>query len=318
MEMEVVNINPKEKRFFPYKGVPYEIHFQRGVYIVTLIGASGGYTILNDVITYPGKGGIAQGIIQLRSQKTLFLYIGGHGTNSTMGTPGLGGYNGGVNGANDLKDKSCASAGSGGATDLRIIGGDWNSTHGLKNRIIVAGGGGSAGCWKYAGNGGDGGGITGKKGGDSSPSDYSTETINSHLPGGNGGNQTHGGGFGYGSKGDDGAINTRGEAAGCGGGGYWGGEGGHSSCDGCSGSGGGGGSSFISGHKNCIAILENGEPSTSSIHYSGIYFVDTYTMSGVNIGNGSAYIQGLKFFSCHYQSRCITISIITIFIFICK
>lgn len=32
----------------------------------------------------------------------------------------------------------------GGATDFRLISGQWNSTEGLKSRILVAGGGGGA------------------------------------------------------------------------------------------------------------------------------------------------------------------------------
>ena len=50
--MNTVYINSKENYFFKYKGPsPYELHFNRGVYIITLIGASGGYTIHNDLIS---------------------------------------------------------------------------------------------------------------------------------------------------------------------------------------------------------------------------------------------------------------------------
>ena len=310
---QTVFINHNFNQPFYYTNSPFELHFSPGIYLVTLTGASGGFTT-SDKINFPGYGGLASGILKLTKPEIFYLYIGGQGSNSSAGTPGVGGFNGGIEGASDFgENNNCASAGSGGATDLRIKDGEWNSEDGLKSRIIVAGGGGSAGCWVFAGNGGDGGGIYGENG-------QETLTSNS-IPGGQGGKQTNGAAFGFGSKGEDGTANTNGEAGGSGGGGYWGGKGGQSSCNGCSGSGGGGGSSFISGHTGCIAIKSNGEPSSSSIHYSKFRFFNTYTESGVNLGNGNAYIKGLseiQIFDCFNKYKFLRHSIIAFLFVIMK
>ena len=267
---------------------PYQLFLRRGVYSVVLYGASGGYTTFH-VNNDPGKGGMTKGILQLKAHTTLYLYVGGKGGDSNRGTPGKGGFNGGIIGGSDIsKDNDCASGGSGGATDIRIEGGDWNDTQGLRSRIMVAAGGGSAGCYIYAGKGGDGGGVEGMKGGDTAYSQYGKS-----VSGGSPGTQRSGSHFGYGGKGQDGTYPSQSEAAGSGGGGYWGGYGGVNSNNGASGSGGGGGSSFISGHDGCIAINKNGEITESSKHYSGIIFTHTSMKTGANLGDGKAIIDFL-------------------------
>ena len=281
----VIKVNYESSLKLPFQYSPYELVFEAGEYIITLYGASGGYTTFESY-NQPGLGGVVNGTLKLNRGKKLYLYIGGQGTNSNAGVPGIGGYNGGVNGGIDIGQNLCASAGSGGSTDIRIKKG--NNIESLRSRIMVAGGGGSAGCWKYAGKGGSGGGIEGDNGGNTRTSSYSSVS----LPGGKGGTQTHGSFYGSGSKGEDGDGNLNGEAGGSGGGGYWGGEGGKSFTNGASGSGGGGGSSFISGHDGCIAINSDGEPSNSSIHFSKIQFYNTSTLTGVNSGNGYAIIVG--------------------------
>lgn len=131
----------------------------------------------------------------------------------------------------------------------------------LANRIMVAGGGGSAG---WGAQGGAGGGLTGYDGSNAGPT-YPTSYE------GFGGTQTVSGlstygtmtsGFGYSS-------------AGCaGGGGYYGGGG--AVCE----NGAGGGSSFISGHNGCNAINIISEHTGQSVHFSGYSFTNTTIIDG--------------------------------------
>ena len=145
----------------------------------------------------------------------------------------------------------------------------------------MAGAGGSSGDWIYAGKGGDGGGISGEKGGDTSKFD---------IIGGQPGTQTSGASLGNGVSGDPG-NSAASEAGGAGGGGYWGGFGGKTKNNDNSGSGGGGGSSFISGHPQCVVVDKNGQSLNTNIHPSGIRFTSPYTEIGVNIGDGRAIIE---------------------------
>lgn len=280
---ETIKINDNKCRHFAAISKPYEITLIEGAYFVSLKGASGGITTLGKNIS-PGLGGQVQGVINIKKQRTFFLYVGSKGTNSNANTPGVGGYNGGVSGGIDRgSDNNCASAGSGGATDIRLLKGSPDDKAGLISRIIVAGGGGSGGCWVYAGAGGNGGGLSGG---------YGKPTMDEKCiyQGGLPGNQTHGFKFGIGEVGKDGPAQTLGEAAGSGGGGYWGGYSGNNGDQSCSGSGGGGGSSFISGHPGCLAVDINGNTMHHSVHYSGIRFYGTYIQEGVNEGDGSAVI----------------------------
>ena len=215
----------------------------------------------------------------------MYLYIGGAGGDTSAESKhnegGKAGYNGGAKGADDLASDNCPSAGGGGATDLRLVEGDWNNTLGLISRIMVAGGGGSGGCFKNGGNGGDAGGIIGE---DGFPIDNKPEVL-----GGKGGTQNSNN-FGIGLKGEDGSQQEHGEAGGSGGGGYYGGEGGKTSGNNEGGRGGGGESSFISGMDNCLGVDEDGKPVDHSHHYSNYIFKKPIMIGGVNLGNGYALI----------------------------
>lgn len=274
---------------------PYSLTFSPGVYLISLLGAAGGYTIFFAPFN-PGFGGRSQGIIRIKKPIELYLFVGSRGNNSTSTLPGQGGYNGGVVGGYDFGSKDCPAGGSGGATDIRLKGGNWNDTEGFLSRIIVAGGGGSPGCYKNAGAGGHGGGLIGEKGGDSTRS-------GGILKGGEGGNQTSGSFFGYGEKGQDGKSSNRGEGAGSGGAGYWGGFGGETGMNAYSSGGGGGGSSFISGHPGCIARDSKGNQKINSYHYSGLYFYKTVMERGVNNDNGIAYIRKIANSGTFYIKR---------------
>lgn len=175
--------------------------------------------------------------------------------------------------------------------------GAWNSTTGLRNRIMVAGAGGGTGETTTI-RGGDAGGLYGE--------------VSSLSYSGGGASQT-GGGYGYpngdmsGSYGSfgiggQGGLETCCGRGGAGGAGYYGGGGGAgvAGADGA----GGGGSSFISGHSGCNAVNSSGNHTGMPNHYSGRVFINTTMRSGSeemptisgtetkigNDGNGSAKI----------------------------
>lgn len=230
-----------------------------GIYKIELWGASPN----NDYNSYTkanaAYGGYTAGNIELKQGDTLYVYVGGSGTTFNC----------------------CTSQGnltkSGGATDVRLINGEWNNATSLNSRIMVAGGGGTSYRDNSAQGGSNAGGLSSYKAtvGNSWISYPSDQTSS--------GTATSGtkGGFGYGGvKGND--IYSSGA------GGYWGGS---------AGPGGAGGSSFISGHTGCVAISSqtstsprtgtNGASCTTgttdnlcSVHYSNMIFTDTVMIDG--------------------------------------
>ena len=225
-----------------------------------------------------GKGGYTSGEIYLQKGEKLYVYVGGHGADAISYRDSLGGYNGGGLGTWDHRDDEAAGAG-GGATDIRLVSGLWNDFQSLKSRIMVAAGGAGA-AWKT--NGGAGGGWEGL-----------TNRIYS-VPG----TQTSGYKFGIGQDGygvgkNDGVAGS--------GGGYYGGT---TSDIADAAEAGAGGSSFISGNENCNAIsIESTEGNIihtkEPIHYSGKYFINSFTEDGNSlthvsldsVGNGFAKIR---------------------------
>ena len=227
------HVSAREVYHFSYTGdVQTFTAPAKGIYKFETWGAQGGGSYYEN--SHGGKGGYSSGYYELEAGETVYIYVGGKGT---IGNSGVipGGYNGGGNGGIGTS-KNYAGSG-GGATDIRLVGGDWNDAEGLESRVIVAGGGGGSGSY-YQGltgnySGGAGGGLNGANG----------ITGNSGNPIGTGATQTSGGkstqnGITIGAfgKGGDGLKST--SSAGAGGGGYYGGGG--SYC-----AGGGGGSGFI-------------------------------------------------------------------------
>lgn len=230
-----------------------------GIYKLELWGASPN----NDYNSYTkanaAYGGYTAGNIELKQGDTLYVYVGGSGTTFNCCT------------SQGIETKS------GGATDVRLINGEWNDAASLSSRIMVAGGGGTSYRDNTAQGGSNAGGLSSYKAtvGNkwiSYPSDQTSS-----------GTATSGtkGGFGYGGvKGQDNYSS--------GAGGYWGGS---------AGPGGAGGSSFISGHTGCVAISSqtstsprtgtNGASCTTgttdnlcSVHYSNKVFTDTIMIDG--------------------------------------
>lgn len=152
------------------------------------------------------------------------------------------------------------------ASDIRIGGTDYG------NRVIVAGGGGSArhtSNRNYAGNGGNGGGLTGATG--------TSDNTGRGQPG-VGGSQSAGGagGWGLNATGGSGTLGLGGSGtdAGAGGAGYYGGgAGGFGGHDGTFGhAGGGGGSSYT--NSNCSNVVHT-QGYQDGAGYITISFVDT-------------------------------------------
>ena len=264
-----------------------------GVYKIELWGASGG-----DVDIYQGgRGGYTEGIISLQANDKLYIYVGGQGSNTVAG-----GYNGGGD-LSDIYQPKYGGSSGGGATDVRLTGGEWNNFEGLKSRTMVAAGGGGANnrnrvdtvqYWYGAGNGGYGGGLTGGKGESINHTNPETELAYGWSDS-YGGSQTKGGLYHWNKGNNDKSSNDlyvkfgysiSGQSTG-GGGYYAGASGSHS--------GAGGGSSYISGHVGCVAIKEdsiedNVQPKAGcteetkniecSKHYSNKIFTETIMKAG--------------------------------------
>ncbi|EAY00576.1 WAG22 antigen precursor, putative [Trichomonas vaginalis G3] len=271
----------------PNSSSPYEVDFKPGVYIFELWGGSGNRN---------STGGYVKGEITFYNDIKLYLHVG----SKYYSYAGLPAYGGGGPG----------QFSGGGSSDIRLKSGDFGDFEGLKSRIIVAAGAGSADSDKnhLIDYGGAGSGLQG---------------YDSLYHYGLGANQTAGGqgkglhgrfGFGAGDRNRTFINNIDGNGGG--GGGYFGG--GNSNKTGNYG--GGGGSSFISGHKGCIAVLENFSENENefsqaydpSIHFSGYQFIKTVMIDGMNempdptggtekghIGDGFIRITSLHIFECH-------------------
>ena len=210
-------------------------------------GASGGsYSATG------GKGAYTIGTINLPRNQVLYAYVGATSTSTTLnsktfnnGTASGGGWNGG------------------GATDIRLVNGDWDNTTSLTSRIMVAGGGGTA---YQSGVPGVGGALTGgsSSGGKTGGTQISVGTGGTYMTSY----------FGIAN-------------GGCSGGnGYW-----PASGVACA-SGSGGGSSYISGYTGCVAVAGAGNTSPKSgcttgttnvacsYHYSGLKFSYTNMIAG--------------------------------------
>ena len=265
-----------------------------GDYIVELWGAQGNHA--NRGRSIGGMGAYTYGIINLKKDDTLYVYVGQNrldrSASFNAGTTG-GGSSDTTNGG------STNGYGGGGATDVRLVSGTWSDTASLRSRIMVAAGGGGASDYAYPADGGAAGALVGYDGANGK---YPDAGIANVPP--TGGTQTSGGrtstntstsiyagaagGFGTGGNGN-------GSWGSAGGGGYYnGGGGGYTSNSVDSGA---GGSSYISGYLGSIAIQSASSQSprsdqagavctadttdiTCSYHYSGKVFTNTLMLSG--------------------------------------
>lgn len=182
---------------------------------------------------------------------TLYIYVGGHGADSSGTTnAGAGGYNGGGDGGT-------GAGGGGGASDIRQGG------TALSDRIVVAGGaGGNGGNWGSTGfsNGAGIAAIGSDVGGDGT---VGAGSVGNRGTGGGGGNLGAGGsgGSSFGTGGSAGVGGTGGtrtfRSGGGGGAGLYGGGGGGGALAGGSGGGGGGGSSYVDNLTAGYTVVSN-------------------------------------------------------------
>lgn len=266
---------------FNYTGYVQIIDLLPGRYKLECYGASGGtgYGNINPV----GKGGYVSGELVVYKNITLYIHVGQDGENNQAFTER---YNGGGKAINVNIHNGGAG---GGATDIRILDGNWDNIESLKSRIIVAGGGGGAqpscGNTATAGHGGNIEGCTSYNQGymGVSPSVAATRAYSK------GGNQTSGG-IAYNindnlvnnvSPGSFGKGSPSVQCGAGGGGGWYGGASGYTS-------GGGGGSSYAAGHPECDTTYSNEQ--------DNIKLENITMIQGVNIGNGYAIITCLSLF----------------------
>ena len=259
---------------FPSVASMQSIDVSPGKYKLKCYGGDGGYA---RYFFEAARGGYSEGIINILSNKTLYVNTGGSGNPRYFYpikfdihsqlidyVPNIS-YNGGgtpINGTNIWDRVS-----GGGATDIRIDGDT------LNHRIIVAGGAGSSGGWQHV-DGGVGGGLTGgsvnadysKNAGPgtqtSSPQSTSYPDISGSFGQGGHGMQT--GSRGYG---------------GSGGGGWYGGSGSRADYDYqyfyADGSAGAGGSGYV------LTEISH-KPSGYQVDNPDYYLQDASTTSGGN------------------------------------
>ncbi|MER0285283.1 glycine rich domain-containing protein [Clostridioides difficile] len=133
---------------FNCTGSEQSVTLKPGKYKLECWGARGGATGTPYASGfYYGLGGYSCGELILRKETTLYVYVGFDGKKGMSPTPFAQSYtfNGGGYGS---------SRSGGGATDIRLVGGEWDNEQGLLSRIIVAGGGGGTFDTHHGGHGG--------------------------------------------------------------------------------------------------------------------------------------------------------------------
>ena len=249
-----------------------------GIYTIQLWGADGN----NSTNSYGGYGAYTSGQIFLTENEKIYIYVGGTGVGDT------GGYNGG--GSITTNQSSLGGAAGGGATDIRLVGGNWDSKNGLNSRIMVAAGGGGATnstCGYTNQNGGNGGTLT------SFPTlsetaisytlcdDYAWNlaygatqlaggSLKTYAPGSRLIATSSAGKFGMAGV----PTNFENDIKSGGGGGYYGGS------SAGTGSFATGGSSYVSGCELCKSVNANGDSTDNNIHYSGKKFNNIIMLDG--------------------------------------
>lgn len=160
---------------FDYTGSVQTATLTPGTYKLECWGAQGGNSNQsNGTYGNGGKGGYSTGILNVSTNTTIYITVGGQGQNGVLNTRTAGGFNGGGDGYGT--NNSGVGGGGGGASDISLMSpvfshssyfiNNIRDTNSLLSRIIVAGGGGSAGydVSNNAANGGAGGGTTGQDG----------------------------------------------------------------------------------------------------------------------------------------------------------
>ncbi|SJW51978.1 glycine rich protein [Clostridioides difficile] len=246
---------------FGYIGRADSVQLPPGRYKFECWGACGGRFDAADWTTC-AKGGYTKGVITLKEKTTFHVYVGqsGYEKNSSASIILRTGFNGG--GKSNL-----AGVGGyyytrygGGATDIRLVDGNWDNPQGLLSRIIVAGGGGGAGNGDYIlGHGG------GLKGDDGIGYQESLASGGTQYQGGIHGNPNY-----YGSFGKGGSYNW-----GNGGGGGW--------------FGGSGCNSYMAGGGSGYALTKDSYKPTGYTPTSKYYLNDIVMTNGGNTTKADGY-----------------------------
>lgn len=141
-----------------------------GEYRIELWGAAGNY-FPNNMKEEVGKGAYTAGTIELEEGQELYIYTGKNSTDE--GNFYTASFNAGSTAkGKDRTDKyGHNSSSGGGATDVRLVSGNWNNTASLRSRIMVAAGGGGTHYYLSTddrvivkGEGGAAGGLIGYRG----------------------------------------------------------------------------------------------------------------------------------------------------------
>ena len=160
---------------FDYTGSVQTATLTPGRYKLECWGAQGGNSNQsNGTYGNGGKGGYSTGLLNVSTNTTIYITVGGQGQNGVLNTRTAGGFNGGGDGYGT--NNFGVGGGGGGASDISLMSpvfshssyfiNNIRDTNSLLSRIIVAGGGGYAGydVSNNAANGGAGGGTTGQDG----------------------------------------------------------------------------------------------------------------------------------------------------------
>lgn len=275
---------------FPYTGTSQGITLPKGTYRLETWGASGG----DSNSTYQGgKGGYSVGEATFEQDTTLYVIVGGRGSNSVDKNGAKGGYNGGGNGGYGAAPNygvSLAGAGGGGATHISTGIGFLSELSNSKDSIIIVagGGGGASGLSEgggsspnasYGASGGAGGGENGLNG-EGRYGEY-TSVSDLSADGAIGGTQTYGGSGGDVNYTEISGADSAYSGSGGGGGGagyYGGGGGGGGSC--------GGDGTYVEGQYGYNGSFGKGGKGGDSADMSWGY----YAGIGSGGGGGSGYI----------------------------
>ena len=270
IKLKALWIKPNSYEFDYTGGEQQFIAEYSGYYKIELWGASGA----NYNSYLGGNGAYVAGQLFLEKSKKIYIYTGEEGiaagVSRNYGSYGFNGGSGGNYTCYGIVNEKMYNSYGGGATDIRLVSGEWNNFDSLKARIMVAAGGASA---NENANGAPGGGVLGIDGG----SGKGATQISSGEP--------NKGGFGYaGIPSYNGSACYYSVEAGAGSG-YYGGGASNQTGESIGLYSAGSGSSFVSGHSGCNAISEESTSdniihTNQSEHYSGYVFTDTVIKAG--------------------------------------
>lgn len=260
-----------------------------GWYRLETWGAQGASTWGNGTTCRGGYGGYSTGVVYLKKNTLLHIYVGGSGNKNEEWAS----YNGGA--------KGIMGEGfyGGGASHIALVSGLLSTLESQQDKLLIVAGGGGGSEWD-GGDGGDGGGI---QGGDGHQGTLPTNGAKSPTPVATGGTQSSGGTstpFYPGSKSTLSGSGTfglgngffGGDSGGYGGGGFYGGGGSDYA------GGGGGGSGYI-GHVYSLCgvtrhmagynVQTSSADATRTISVTNVSA--TATVDYAKIGNGAASVQ---------------------------